>query len=57
VEARVAPRLRNTDAVIQRARTEARRRNLARPGELMVVVAGLPLNEPGNTNLMTVQRV
>ncbi len=51
------PRVRSTDAVMARARVEARRRGLAAPGERMVVVAGLPLNEPGNTNLMTVQPV
>jgi len=48
--------VRSTDAVIARARIEARRSGVA-PGERMVVVAGLPLNEPGNTNLLTVQRV
>jgi pyruvate kinase len=56
VEGREVPRVRNTDAVIARARIEARRSG-AVPGERMVVVAGLPLNEPGNTNVMTVQRV
>ena len=56
VEGRPVPRVRSTDAVIARARQEARRSGAA-PGERMVVVAGLPLNEPGNTNVMTVQRV
>jgi pyruvate kinase len=51
------PRVRSTDAVMSRARTEVRRRGLAAPGELMVTVAGVPLNEPGNTNLLTVQQV
>ncbi len=57
VEAHRVPRLRSTDAVMQRARTEARRRGLAAPGERMAIVAGVPLNEPGNTNVLTVQRV
>ena len=57
VEAHRVPRLRSTDAVMQRARTEVRRRGLAAPGERMAIVAGVPLNEPGNTNVLTVQRV
>jgi pyruvate kinase len=56
VEGRGVPRLRSTDAVMARARVEARRSGAA-AGQRMVVVAGLPLNEPGNTNLMTVQRI
>ena len=55
VEAHRIPRLRSTDAVIQRARREVRRRGLATPGERIAIVAGVPLNEPGNTNLLTVQ--
>lgn len=57
VEAHRVPRLRSTDAVMQRARTEVRRRGLAAPGERIAIVAGVPLNEPGNTNVLTVQRV
>jgi pyruvate kinase len=57
VEAHRVPRLRSTDAVMQRARTEVRRRGLAAPGERMAIVAGVPLNEPGNTNVLTVQPV
>jgi pyruvate kinase len=56
VEGRVVPRVRSTDAMMARARVEARRSAVA-SGQRMVVVAGLPLNEPGNTNLMTVQRI
>ena len=47
VEAHRVPRLRSTDAVMSRARTEVRRRGLAGPGERMAIVAGVPLNEPG----------
>jgi len=57
VEAHRVPRVRSTDAVMSRARTEVRRRGLATAGERMAVVAGVPLNEPGNTNLLTVQSV
>src|SRR5262249_35953277 len=57
VEAHRVPRVRSTDAVMERARAEVRRRGLAAPGERMAIVAGVPLNEPGNTNLLTVQPV
>jgi len=57
VEAHRVPRVRSTDAVMSRARTEVRRRGLAGPGDHMAIVAGVPLNEPGNTNLLTVQPV
>jgi pyruvate kinase len=57
VEAHPVPRVRSADAVMSRARTEVRRRGLAAPGERIAIVAGVPLNEPGNTNLLTVQEV
>ncbi len=57
VEAHRVPRIRSTDAVMSRARAEVRRRGLASPGDRMAIVAGVPLNEPGNTNLLTVQPV
>jgi pyruvate kinase len=57
VETHRVPRVRSTDAVMSRARLEVRRRGLAAPGDRMAIVAGVPLNEPGNTNLLTVQAV
>jgi pyruvate kinase len=42
---------------MQRARSEVRRLGLAVRGERIAIVAGVPLNEPGNTNVLTVQRV
>jgi len=57
VEAHLVPRVRSTDAVMSRARREVRRRGLASPGDQMATLAGVPLNEPGNTNLLTVQPV
>ena len=57
VEAHRVPRVRSTDAVMSRARTEVHRRGLAVAGERMAIVAGVPLNEPGNTNVLTVQPV
>jgi len=57
IEAHRVPRLRSTDAVMSRARAEVRRRGLGAPGDRMAIVAGVPLNEPGNTNVLTVQPV
>ncbi|HEY3588251.1 MAG TPA: pyruvate kinase alpha/beta domain-containing protein, partial [Myxococcaceae bacterium] len=57
VEAHRVPRVRSTDAIMSRARHEVRRRGLGAPGDRMAIVAGVPLNEPGNTNVLTVQSV
>jgi len=57
VVAHRVPRVRSADGVMSRARGEVRRRGLATPGERMAIVAGVPLNQPGNTNLLTVQPV
>ena len=57
VDAHRVPRVRSADAVMSRARAEVQRRGLAARGERMAIVAGVPLNQPGNTNLLTVQPV
>jgi pyruvate kinase len=57
VEARRVPRVRSTEAVMSRARMEVRRHGLGAVGDRMAIVAGVPLNEPGNTNVLTVQQV
>jgi len=57
LEAHRVPRVRSTEAVMFRARSEVRRRGLGGAGDRMAIVAGVPLNEPGNTNLLTVQSV
>jgi pyruvate kinase len=57
VDAHRVPRVRSADAVMSRARSEVRRRGLAAPSERMAIVAGVPLNQPGNTNRLTVQSV
>ena len=57
VTARVAPHLTSTDAMIQKVRHLCAQEGWARPGQTVVIVAGTPLGEPGNTNLMTVRRL
>ncbi len=53
----VAPRLTSTDAMIQAVRKLCAKEGWAKTGETVVIVAGTPLSEPGNTNLMTVRRL
>ena len=50
-------RVRSTDAMLRQVRRVCREEGLAPPGAPVVIVCGVPLNEPGNTNLMTVHRV
>ncbi len=57
VTARVAPHLTSTDAMIQKVRHLCAEEGWAKPGQTVVIVAGTPLGEPGNTNLMTVRRL
>lgn len=57
ITAHVTPRQSSTDAMIQRVRTLCAHESWARPGQTVVIVAGTPLNEAGNTNLMTVRRL
>ena len=56
VQPMLAARQSSTDAMIEQVRALCRRRRLVKVGSPIVMVAGLPLNEPGNTNLMTIHR-
>jgi pyruvate kinase len=57
VEARMVDRLRSTDAMLRQVRRICRQARLCEPGTPVVIVAGVPLNVPGNTNMMTVHRM
>jgi pyruvate kinase len=46
-----------TDALFEACRLEARASGLARPGDRVVVTAGLPLDSPGTTNLLRVLEI
>jgi pyruvate kinase len=50
-------RVHSTDAMIRQVRSLCRERRLCAPGRPVVIVVGVPLNEPGNTNMMSVHRV
>jgi pyruvate kinase len=52
----LAPRLTSTDAMIQAVRKLCGKEGWAKPGQTVVIVAGTPLSQPGNTNLMTIRR-
>ena len=57
VEPVQVPRLKSTDAMVQVARKVCTERGFCTPGSTVVVVAGVPLNQPGNTNTMSVHRL
>jgi len=57
VTGRLVKRLHSTDQMIDQVKYICRQDRLCKPGSPVVVVAGVPLNVPGNTNLMTVRRV
>jgi pyruvate kinase len=50
-------RLGSTDAMIRQVRRLCESRELCPPGSAVVVVAGVPLNKPGKTNMMSVHRL
>ncbi|XXF81116.1 pyruvate kinase [Myxococcaceae bacterium GXIMD 01537] len=50
-------RVGSTDAMLKQVRRLCREEGLAKVGSPVVVVAGVPLNEPGNTNLMSIHRI
>ncbi|PZR16106.1 MAG: pyruvate kinase [Archangium gephyra] len=53
----VAPRLTDTDAMIEQVKKLVLAQGWAKRGETVVIVAGTPLGKAGNTNLMTVRRL
>jgi pyruvate kinase len=57
VEGRLVGRVESTDAMIRQVQRICREERVCRPGATVVIVAGVPLNVPGNTNLMTVRRM
>ena len=50
-------RLQSTDAMIRQVRRLCSAQKICPPGAAVVVVAGVPLNQPGKTNMMSVHRV
>jgi pyruvate kinase len=50
-------RVSSTDTMLKQVRRLCREEGLLKPGTPVVVVAGVPLNVPGNTNLMSIHRI
>ncbi|MCI0574512.1 MAG: pyruvate kinase [Myxococcaceae bacterium] len=57
VEGRLVPRCRSTDEMLAQVRRMCREERLCPAGQNIIIVAGVPLNEPGGTNLMSVHKV
>jgi pyruvate kinase len=50
-------RVTSTDAMLKQVRKLCHDQRLCEPGTPFILVAGVPLNVPGNTNLMSIHRV
>ncbi|WNG17063.1 pyruvate kinase [Cystobacter fuscus] len=50
-------RLQSTDAMLRQVRRLCREEGLCPSGTPVVIVAGVPLNEPGSTNMISVHRI
>ncbi|ATB33355.1 pyruvate kinase [Melittangium boletus] len=57
VTARQVGRLQSTDAMLKQVRRLCREESYCAAGSPVVIVAGVPLNEPGGTNMISVHRV
>ncbi|WP_434390715.1 pyruvate kinase [Melittangium boletus] len=57
VTARLVGRLQSTDAMLKQVRRLCRDEGYCPAGTPVIIVAGVPLNEPGNTNMISVHRV
>ena len=53
----LVPHCRSYDEMVEVGLEEARRRELARPGDRVILTAGVPFDEPGTTNTLKVERV
>ncbi|RKH61611.1 pyruvate kinase [Corallococcus llansteffanensis] len=57
VTGRLVKRVTSTDAMLKQVRRICHEERLCEPGTPVIVVAGVPLNVPGNTNLMSIHRI
>ena len=57
VTAKQVGRLNSTDAMLRQVRRLCRDEGLCPGGGPVVIVAGVPLNEPGRTNMISVHRI
>jgi pyruvate kinase len=57
VNGRQVARVNSTDAMLKQVRRLCQDQGLCKMGTAVVLVAGVPLNVPGNTNLMSIHRI
>jgi pyruvate kinase len=57
VKALQVGRLQSTDAMLRQVRRLCQEEGICKVGTPVVIVAGVPLNEPGRTNMMSVHRI
>ncbi|AKJ03385.1 pyruvate kinase [Archangium gephyra] len=57
VKALQVGRLQSTDAMLRQVRRLCHEEGICKVGTPVVIVAGVPLNEPGRTNMMSVHRI
>ncbi len=57
VKGYLVKRMHSTDVMLDQVGRICRQGHLCKPGSPVIVIAGVPLNVPGNTNLMTVHRI
>ncbi|RYZ33119.1 MAG: pyruvate kinase, partial [Myxococcaceae bacterium] len=57
VTGHLVKRVTTTDAMLKQVRRLCHEEHFCEPGTPVIVVAGVPLNVPGNTNLMSIHRV
>lgn len=50
-------RLQSTDAMLKQVRRLCRDQGICKMGSPVIIIAGVPLNEPGRTNMMTIHRI
>jgi pyruvate kinase len=50
-------RLQSTDAMLRQVRRLCRDEGMCKVGTPVIIVAGVPLNEPGSTNMMSIHRI
>jgi pyruvate kinase len=50
-------RLQSTDAMLKQVRRLCSEQKLCKAGQAVIIVTGVPLNEPGRTNMMSIHRI
>ena len=57
VEPIKVPAVRSTDAMLRQANHILVERGFARPGDVVVITSGVPIGQPGSTNMLKLHRI